>query len=218
MTWRALDAGGCDLGTGSPPRWPGSGDPAAAVAAAPVMTWPMVVAGSDGSRTGLARALGPGGDRVEQIIDRLMSGNGAVDVASLAHATPAGLVHAPSEIVNLRAAAEAAERVDAAWLAGADAARAAARAAVLAAGRAGQLEAGLHATLLLASARLDPAGDRDADAHAASGGQLWLLAGAVASALAGLEPDPFGPWARLVTAGWWPVGPVGGRLVVGRVA
>ena len=52
-------------------------------------------------------------------------------------------------------------------------------------------------------------------AHVASGARLWLLTGAVASALAAGDPDPFAPWARLVVGGWWPVGPSGGRLVVG---
>jgi hypothetical protein len=69
-----------------------------------------------------------------------------------------------------------------------------------------------------ATERFDPAEDADVDAHVASGARLWLLTGAVASALSGGEPDPFGPWARLVRAGWWPVGPSDGRLVVSRVS
>jgi hypothetical protein len=76
------------------------------------------------------------------------------------------------------------------------------------------MEAALHVAMLLATERLDPVDDTDVDAHVASGARLWLLTGAVVSALAGVDPDPFAAWARLVTAGWWPVGPSGDRLVV----
>jgi hypothetical protein len=86
--------------------------------------------------------------------------------------------------------------------------------ALVAAGRQVEAEAALHVTLLLATERLDPVDEGDVDAHVASGAQLWLLAGAVLSALSGIEPDPFQPWATLVTAGWWPIGPSDRRLVV----
>jgi hypothetical protein len=52
----------------------------------------------------------------------------------------------------------------------------------------------------------------------ASGARLWLLTGAVVSALAGADPDPFRAWGALVAAGWWPVGPSGGRLVLSEPA
>jgi transglutaminase-like putative cysteine protease len=67
--------------------------------------------------------------------------------------------------------------------------------------------------LLAATGRLDAG----VDARVASGARLWLLAGAVASALAG-PPDPFHAWGRLVAAGWWPVGPSRGRLVMSASA
>ncbi|MDQ4070311.1 MAG: hypothetical protein M3203_12705, partial [Actinomycetota bacterium] len=73
-----------------------------------------------------------------------------------------------------------------------------------------------HVAVLVATERLGPSDHGDVDAHVASGAQLWLLTGAVVSALAGSAPDPFQPWARLVAAGWWPVGPTRGRLVVTR--
>ncbi len=61
--------------------------------------------------------------------------------------------------------------------------------------------------------------DADVDAHIASGAQLWLLGAAVAWALAAGGTDhPFAPWAELVTAGLWPVGPSCGQLVVAVVA
>jgi hypothetical protein len=129
-------------------------------------------------------------------------------------ATPAGPVRLPVTEVPLREGVKAAEQVDRAWLAAVDHRRAEARRAVVAVGREAELEAALGAVMLAAVERLDPADDADVDAHVASGARLWLLTGAVASALAGPAPDPFEGWARLVLAGWWPVGPSGGRLVV----
>jgi hypothetical protein len=126
-------------------------------------------------------------------------------VDALAPQTPAGVVELPLEYVDLDAGVEAAAGVDREWLAEVDRRRAAARDAVVAAGRGQQLEAALHVALLAEVERLD--------ARVASGARLWLLAGAVASALRG-EPDEFHAWGRLVAAGWWPIGPVGGRLVV----
>ncbi|HTJ76197.1 MAG TPA: hypothetical protein VL337_12640 [Acidimicrobiales bacterium] len=226
MSWHTVDAGGLDLATGRSPRPPGQPSPAAALAAAPVASWPVaVVDGDDDRRLGLAAALGPGGDRVEALFDALnvgsqaaspqIAGLEAADVAALARATPAGVVDLPLAIVDREGAVAAAARVDPAWLAAVDRQRAAGRQAVLAAGREGQLEAALHLGVLLATERFDPADDTDVDAHICSGARLWLLTGAVAAAMSGADPDPFAPWAQLVVTGWWPVGPSGGRLVVG---
>jgi hypothetical protein len=138
-----------------------------------------------------------------------LSGAGDVDVEALAPHTPAGLVDLPLLRVDLAAGVEAAAAVDASWLAEVDRRRTAAREDVVAAGRGEELEAALHVALLAATG---PVG-ADIAARVASGARLWLLAGAVASALRG-EPDHFQAWGRLVAAGWWPIGPCGGHLVV----
>jgi hypothetical protein len=130
-------------------------------------------------------------------------------VKALARQTPAGPVDLPLVLVDLTAGVAAAAEVDPSWLAEVDRRRAAARAAVVAAGRQEELEAALHTVLLAATTPVDAG----IDARVASGACLWILAGAVASALAG-PPDPFHAWGRLVAAGWWPIGPSGGRLVV----
>lgn len=163
----------------------------------------------------------PGRDRatgrVGAPVDALAAGGpraGRPGLEALARATPAGAVDLPLAVVTLVEGVEAAQRVDRAWLEALDRRRAAARTAVVAAGRERELEAALHVAMLVATERLDPADDADVDAHVASGACLWLVTGAVASALAGTSPDPFRPWARLVAAGWWPVGPSGGRLVL----
>jgi hypothetical protein len=135
-------------------------------------------------------------------------------VAALARLTPAGPVELAPALVTLPDAVAAATDVDAVWLAAVDRSRHDARAAVVVSGRESALEAALHVAILSGTERLDPADDADADAHVASGACLWLLTGAVASAMSGAVPDPFAPWARLITGGWWPVGPSGGRLVV----
>ena len=152
---------------------------------------------------------------MEDLLARL-AGPERVDVERLAPATPGGTAALPVDVVELRAGVEAGRDVDPAWLAEVGGRRDAARAALVAAGRSDQLEAALNIAILLATERFDPADDADVDAHVASGARLWLLTGAVASALAGTEPDPFDAWARLVAGGWWPVGPCGGRLVVSR--
>jgi hypothetical protein len=211
--WHAVDGDGRALATGRAPEGSGRPSPAAALAAAPVMAWPPVVVSEDGDRLGLAGALGPGGDRVERLLGELAI-RPDVDAEALAQESPAGKLCLPVHIVGLGAAVEAAGRVDRAWLAEVDHRRAAPRHALLAAGRETELEAALHVAILLASERFDPADDTDVDAHVASGARLWLLTGAVASALAGAVPDPFEAWGRLVAAGWWPVGPSGGRLVL----
>jgi hypothetical protein len=189
--------------------------PPAALAAVPVATWPLGVVDGSGERAGLAEALGPAGDRVERLLARL-AGPEEVDVEGLAPATPGGTVALPVDVVELRAGVEAGSDVDPAWLAEVERRRDSARAALVAAGRSDHLEAALNVAILLATERFDPADDADVDAHVASGARLWLLTGAVASALAGTEPDPFDAWACLVAGGWWPVGPCGGRLVVSR--
>lgn len=216
MTWHAVDGEGRDLATGRPPRGPGLPSPAAGLAAAPVPAWPVAVV-SDAGRLSLSEALGPGGDRVSALLDALAgpAADGVGDdVEVLARATPAGTVGLPVRLVALSAGVEAAAGVDAAWLAAVDRARAGPRRALTEAGRGEEMEAAVHVAMLLATERLDPSDDADLDAHVASGARLWLLAGAVVSALAGAQPDPFEAWARLVVAGWWPVGPSGGRLVV----
>jgi len=143
----------------------------------------------------------------------------AGDVARLARSTPAGQLDVPVTVVDLKAGADAAAGVDRPWLADVDRRRDEARRAVVDAGRGAELEAALAAAMTLAVERFDPVDDTDVAAHVASGGRLWLLTGAVASALATPAPDhdPFAAWAHLVVAGWWPVGPVGGTLVVARI-
>lgn len=140
----------------------------------------------------------------------------AADIEALARETPAGRVDLPLAVVGLGEGVRAAADVDPSWLDTVDRTRTAVRDAVVAAGRAEELEAALQGAMLEATERFDPADDTDVDAHVASGARLWLLAGAVASALSGAEPDPFAAWGRLVVAGWWPVGPSRGRLVLSR--
>lgn len=205
--WHAVDGGGRHLGGGRP-------SPAAALAAAPVMAWPVAVLDGDGGRLSLAGALGPGGDRVERLLGA--DGLDEVEVEALLRATPVGPEHLKIRMVGLRATVEAAAAVDGAWLAAVDRRRTSLRDVVVAAGRREELEAALHVAMLLGTERFDPADDTDVDAHVASGARLWLLTAAVVSALAAAQPDPFESWGRLSMAGWWPVGPSGGRLVVGR--
>jgi hypothetical protein len=220
VTWRPVDADGRDLATGRRPVWPGWPDPPTALAGAPVVGWPLGVAGEDGRRLTLAAALGLGGHRVEALLGALAAagpGSNGREIESLARTTPAGVVTLPLEVVARAAGVAAAARVDASWLAEVERRRAACRQALVAEGRGTEVEAALHVALLLATERLDPADDSDVEAHVVSGAQLWLLAGAVVSALSNVQPDPFQPWASLVAAGWWPIGPVDGRLVVCRV-
>lgn len=216
--WHAVDALGRDVATGRRPESPGRPSPAAALAAAPLAAWPLAVVGGGGARLGLARALGPGGDRVEALLDALTGRDASVDrvdVEALARATPAGPVGLPLAVVDRATAVRAAAGVDPAWLATVDSRRAAPRRVLVAMGREPEMEAALHVTLLVATERFDPADDGDVGARVASGARLWLLAGTVVSALVGRHPDPFAAWGRLVAAGWWPVGPSGGSLVVG---
>ena len=216
-TWHAVDADGRDLRTGRPPRPPGWSSPTQALAQAPVAGWPLGVVDGEGRRLGVAESLGPGGDRVEALLGAVAGPPApGVDVEVLARMTPAGTVELPVQVVSVRVAVRAQGALDEAWLAEVDRRRDGGRAALAAAGRQAEMEAALNLAILMATERFDPADDTDADAHAASGARLWLLTGAVVSALAGTAPDPFAPWARLVAAGWWPVGPCRGGLVMTR--
>lgn len=179
------------------------------------MPWPLAVVGDDGRHLSVAEALGAGGDRVVDLLDALIRDE-TVDMGALARTTPLGPSSLPLAAVTLRAAVDAADRMDPEWLAEVERRRAGCRRAVVAAGREEALEAALHVVMLVATERLDPSDDGDVDQHVASGAQLWLLAGAVASALSPARPDPFAAWADLVVAGWWPVGPSDGRLVMTR--
>ena len=228
-----MDGSGHDLATGRPPAGRGAATPAAALAAAPVVAWPLRVVAQGGARLGLGHSLGPGGDRVEALLDRLMapSAPDTAGLSALATSTPAGAVQLPVDVVPLEEAAEAAEAVDAAWLAEVERLRSAPRSALVDSGRETELEAALHVAMVLAVERLAPTSRPCRDVgptggppsrhghgeggHMASGAQLWLLAGAVAWALSTAGPNPFGPWAELVADGLWPVGPRRGRLVVG---
>jgi hypothetical protein len=164
---------------------------------------------------GVGEALGRSGERVEALLASVAgTGDAAADIVSVAPSTPAGRVSLPVEVVDLHTGVQAAAGVDRSWLAAVGAARDRPRASLLAEGRAPDVDAALNVTMLLVTERLDPADDREVDAHVASGAQLWLLTGAVVSALSGVDPEPFAPWASLVAAGWWPVGPSGGCLVV----
>jgi hypothetical protein len=212
MSWHAVDAGGRELSGGGPSA-------PAALAGAPVVSWPLAVATSEpGRRLGVAAALGPGGERVEALLDALMAGPAVApgEVGQLAGATPAGVLDLPVAVVDPAEAVEASAVVDPTWLGEVDRRRGACRQDLVDAGREAELEAAVHLAALLATERFDPDDDTDVAAHVASGARLWLLTGGVTSALSGVDPDPFAPWARLVVAGWWPVGPSDGRLVVGR--
>lgn len=215
--WHAVDGYGLDPVTGRLPRPPGARSPASAVAAIPVAVWPLAVVAGDGRRVKLAGALGAGGAKVEDLLSRLVSSPPPMTDAEmrvLAASTPAGGLDLPLEKVSLEEAVVRAAEVDAGWLESVDRRRSSPRQALIRAGRELELEAALNIAMLLATERLDPPDDSDVDAHVASGAQLWLLGGAVTWALSGVEPDPFGPWADLVVAGLWPVGPSRGRLVV----
>lgn len=177
--------------------------------------WPLGVVDRDGGRLRVAESLGPGGDRVEALLGAVARGPiGDVDVEALAPMTPAGEVRLPVRVATLRVAVEAQADLDDAWLAQVGRRRDQGRQSLVAAGREAEMEAALNLAILMATERFDPTDDTDVDAHVASGARLWLLTGAVVSALAGGRPDPFEPWARLVAAGWWPVGPCGGWLVL----
>lgn len=187
------------------------------MAAAPVAVWPSAAVTSDGRRVGLGEALGPGGELVERLLERLLvppSGEPATELAVLAAATPVGRVDLPLDVVCLQTGVEVSADIDPSWLAAVDEQRSTARAALVAAGRGVELEAALHVAMLLGIEIFDPEDDEDCAAHIASGAQLWLLGGAVAWCLSVGVASPFAPWAELVARGWWPVGPTRGRLVI----
>lgn len=225
MSWHAVDGDGLALATGRPPQPPGAPSPAAALAAAPVATWPLTAVADDGRRVDVATALGTGGSRVAVLLERIATGAlppEDLDLATLASATPGGRVAFPVAMLSLFEASDAAGWVDEVWLTTVDQRRSAPRGVLVEAGRATELEAALHLTMLLATRPLD--GDCPWQARVASGAKLWLLGGAVAWALLGADPDPdpvgdgpdpFGPWGELVSYGIWPIGPVGSRLLVG---
>jgi len=114
--------------------------------------------------------------------------------------------------VGLVEAVEATAAVDRAWLDAVDRCRVAPRHGLEAAGRGTELEAALHLAMLLATGAV--ADTVAVAARVASGARLWLLGGAIAWALTGDDTDPFACWADLVSYGLWPIGPVGGRLLV----
>ena len=215
-TWSAVDAGGRDLATGRPPSWPGAASAAAALAAVPIATWPVAALSSRGRTVSLAEALGRGGQRVAELVDRLAGRRPApadLPVEELARRTPAGRVDLPLAVVERNGAVAVVDAVDPEWMAVVEQRRSAPRAALVAGGRAVELEAALNLVMLVGTEPVD--GDRhQLEARTASGARLWLLGGAVAWALAGGD-DPFRAWAELVSYGLWPVGPAGGRLVVG---
>ncbi|MGI9119613.1 MAG: hypothetical protein ACR2G7_05745 [Acidimicrobiales bacterium] len=176
----------------------------------------------DGRHLGLAEALGTGGRQLEELLGGLLSPSAVVGdpaqaswLAERAACTPAGAVSLALEAVDLAAGAERAAGVDPEWLAAVDRRRQEPRSLLVADGRSEELEAALHVAMLLAVEALDPDDDADVAAHMASGAQLWLLGAAVAWSLADAGANPFRPWAELVAAGLWPIGPVGDRLVVG---
>ncbi|MGH9177195.1 MAG: hypothetical protein ACRD0N_01385 [Acidimicrobiales bacterium] len=218
MTWHAVDSAGLALATGRPPAGPGHATPAAALTGAPVVTWPLAAVDGQGQRLRLGVALGAGGDRVEHLLAALAGGRlrvSGAELEALARATPAGGIVLPLAVVGLATAAGASARIEPSFLAEVEQQRADLRQAVVAQGREPDLEAALHVTMLLATERLAPVGPTGADGLVGSGARLWLLTAAVVSALAGWAPDPFAAWGWLIAAGYWPVGPSDGYLVVG---
>ena len=216
-SWYAVDASGRDLRTGGLPSRPGAASAAAALATAPVMTWPISVVAADHATWAVGEALGPGGNEVERMLDKLWRFRHErldVDMGDAARATPVGDVDLPLAQVSLQEAVDASAGLDRRWVADVNRLRSSPRSELLESGRGPQLEAALHVTMLLATEILDPDDDTDVAAHVTSGAQLWLLTAAVPWALAGTTPNPFSPWAELITSGLWPVGPCHGRLVV----
>lgn len=212
--WHAVDAAGRDPATGRPPAGPGAPSPPAALALVPVATWPLEAVDGRGGRVAFGAALGPGGNRVEELLHRVAGAApppAGPAVAELALSTPAGRVGLPVAVVDLAAAVRAAGAVDREWGAAVDACHRAPRAPLVADGREVELEAALHLAMLLGT---EAAAAGDEAARVASGARLWLLGGAVAWALVDDPGDPFAAWGDLVSYGLWPVGPAGGRLVV----
>lgn len=174
-----------------------------------------MVAG-DGSVIGVAEALGPGGARVVELLDRLASRAAPpahLPVEALSRATPGGTVDLPVAVVPLGRALQASAGVDPAWMAVVEERRSVPRSVLRAAGREAEMEAALNLAMLVATERLDEE-EGEGAARVASGARLWLLGAAVSWALAAGPGDPFAAWAELVSYRVWPVGPVAGELVV----
>lgn len=187
---------------------------------APVLDWPVTLESADGRRMGLAGALGRGGVVVQSMLTRLLAPRRPlvdVDIATLAAATPLGPMSLSLELVSLSEGVERAAAVPHDWMRAVDAERSSPRSSLVASGRELQLEAALHVTMVLATEALAPTGIDDVDERIASGAQLWLLGAAVTWALLGAG-NPFEPWAELVTAGLWPIGPSEQRLAVAMTA
>lgn len=218
MGWHAVDSRGHDAATGRPPRASGAPTPAAALLAVPVATWPLRLVAPDSRTLDVAAALGPGGTRVASILARLAAAASppqGLPVHELARATPGGTLELPVALASPDEALRAVARVDPAWMARVDELRSVPRTVLVAAGRETELEAALNLAMLLGTERVDEAVG-EGPARVASGARLWLLGPAVAWALAsrGEGNDPFAAWAELVSFGAWPLGPVGGQLVV----
>ena len=215
--WHAVDAEGRDAATGRPPSPPGAPSPPAALAAVPVAAWPLTVVSGGGRTVGVAEALGPGGRRVAELLDRLArhaTPPAGFPMEALIRATPGGMVGLPVAAVELEEGLEAAGGLDGVWMGLVEDRRSEPRSGLAARGRQMELEAALNLAMLLATDRLGGEGDQ-VGARIASGARLWLLGGAVAWALwDGPGGDPFAPWAELVSYGLWPIGPAGGRLVL----
>ena len=213
--WHAVGADGLDPATGRPPGGPGASSPAVALATVPVAAWPLTTVTSEGRTVGVAEALGPGGRRVAELLDRLAGATAPpadLAVRALLRATPAGPVDLPVAVVELEGGVRAAGAVDRAWMAAVEERRSAPRSLLAAKGREMELEAALNLAMLLATEALDGEDD-GVGARVASGARLWLLGAAVGWTLLDGD-DPFSPWAELVSFGLWPIGPAGGRLVL----
>ncbi|MFC4049819.1 hypothetical protein ACFOY4_09015 [Actinomadura syzygii] len=159
---------------------------------------------------GLARDLGPGGDRVAALLHGVSAhvpADGARGWASeglpktLAGAPVRPTPHVPAALLD---------RVAPSWLAALERRRHDARRRLHATGRADRLELAEHVAMLVATPRLRPADPEDDDALAMSGAILWLLGTLVADALAEDRADAL---AELIARGWWPVGPVDGAFL-----
>jgi hypothetical protein len=215
-TWRAVDAHGRDPASGRLPSYPGAPSAAAALAAIPVATWPVTAVSSGGRTCTVAAVLGPGGGRVADLLDRLARRPprpARLATEELLRRTPGGTVDLSPLVVGLADAVGAADEVDPAWMAVVEARRSAPRETLVDRGRGVELEAALNLAMLIGTEQVGDDDGAHVEARIASGARLWLLGGAVAWALAGGD-DPFGPWAELVSFGFWPVGPVDGRLVL----
>lgn len=217
MSWHAVDAEGRDLSTGRPPQPSPGGhrSPAAAVAAARTIRWPLAVVADDGGQIDLAGALGPGGAVAARLLGRIATGarlGPDADIPALARTTPLGVVDLPVVVVPAGEALDESLALPAGWLHALEFRRQQAWRALTCGGRRVELEAVLNVAVLLLADRTSA--DDPPDERMASGARMWLLGPALASALANQVHDPFAAWGELVAHGLLPVGPLGGRLVV----